>query len=130
MKLKNGFTLIEIIIFFVLLAIFATYLSLYMQTTVTKLNNPIASLTNTTTLLSAMSDITNKYYALTQGGDASTVLDDLKEYVTTTYAQYSPQAVFITDLASAVASESKTDILKVTIGDDSSGSLTSYFMKP
>jgi len=129
MKLKNGFTLIEIIIFFVLLAIFATYISVYMQTAVTKLHKPIDNLTNTTTLLSAMSDITNKYYTLTQGGDASTVLDDLKEYATT-YAQYSPQAVFITDLASAVASESKTDILKITIGDGSSGSLTSYFMKP
>jgi len=130
MKTKKGFTLIEVIIFFVLLAIFAAFISTYMQTTITKLNTPIENLTNTATLSSIMSDITNNYYTLTQSEKAENVLQKLKDDTDTKYQQYNPVSTFITDITSTTASESATDVLKITISAEGSGSITSYFTKP
>ena len=129
MKHKFGFTLIEVIIFLVLASIFGTMLTTYMNTTMTNLHKPIDSLNHAMSLQETMAEITNTYYSLNTSEKPEDVLKKLKSKVETDYVSYSPIAQYVDSLTST-ESESTTDILKVTISNPSSGSLTSYFTKP
>lgn len=131
MNVKQGFTLIEIIIFLVMASIFGTMLTTYMQTTVTSIHKPIDNLNHAITLQDSMATITNSYYSLCTSEKPEDVLQNLKSTVETDlkYSSYSPTAQYLDDLA-GTTSEKATDILKITISSPTSGSLTSYFTKP